>query len=79
MQKSYFAPKDLKILTAAYRQACEALKFAFFSKEKAATDKTRDDLAKVVLDVAKTSEQEPTIISTEALRRMPPMQADWRE
>jgi hypothetical protein len=74
-----FDPQDLAIISGAYQQACDALRFAFVSHEPAAVQKTQTELAKIVIEVAKTVARDPSTISTEALRRMPPLQADWRE
>jgi hypothetical protein len=74
-----FDPQDLAIISGAYQQACDALRFAFVSHEPEAVEKTQTELAKLVLEVAKVGHRDPSTISTEALRRMPPLQADWRE
>ena len=76
---AFFNLQDLRIICRAYEQACDALRFAFFSNEPATVQKNRTELAKIVLEVAKTGRRDPKAISTEALRRMPPLRAEWRD
>jgi hypothetical protein len=79
MPSAFFGPQDLDILRGAYQQACHALRFAFLSHDAAIVEKTQDELARLVIDVARTSQQDASKISMEALRRMPPLQANWLE
>jgi hypothetical protein len=76
---AFFNPQDLRIICGAYEEACDALRFAFFSNEPATVQKTRTELAKIVLEVAKTGRRNSKAITTEALRRMPPLRAEWRD
>jgi hypothetical protein len=72
-----FSPTQIKAMSEAYRQTCDALRFALDPAGIDGQDGTRTKLARIVVEVAETGESDPRRIATAALAKMPPLQANW--
>jgi hypothetical protein len=73
-----FNPTQIEAMSEAYRQTCDALRFALDAAERQEQEGTRIQLARIVIEVAETGECDPKRIASAALAKMPPLQANWR-
>ena len=71
-----FNPTQMKALSEAYQQTCDALRFALAPAESDQQG-TRAALARIVVEVAGTGELDPKRLANAALAKMPPLQANW--
>jgi hypothetical protein len=72
-----FNPTQIRAMSEAYQQTCEALRFALELAESDEQEDTRAELARIVVQVAGTGEKDPKRIANAALAKMPPLQAHW--
>jgi hypothetical protein len=72
-----FNPTQMKAMSEAFQQTCDALRFALEPVEAQEQQGTRTKLAKIVMEVAGTGERDPKRIADAALAQMPPLQANW--
>jgi hypothetical protein len=73
-----FNPTQIEAISEAYRQTCDALRFALDPAERHEQEGTRIQLARMVIEVAESGERDPKRIAAAALAKMPPLRANWR-
>ncbi len=72
-----FTPEQLSKLGEAYEIGCEALTFAIASAPEPLAETQKDQLARLIIEIASTGERNPKRISMIALSRMPPLEAHF--
>jgi hypothetical protein len=64
LEKSAFGPDEIRRMTQAYEKALEVLKL------KDRTDPVTETVARHIIEIAQTGEQDPDTICTRALREL---------
>jgi hypothetical protein len=74
-----FCPEDVVVISRAFASCCYALRFAIeYNADPLRAEEIRTELARKVIDAAKSGERHPLRLTQRALAAMPAMQAAWQ-